>query len=191
MTLLRLDYPEVPVSAIAAGSARRFGDRTAFVHHDDQLTYAQLWQRACQFANGLLDRGVRPGDRVALVMPNCLAYPVAYYGLLLAGATFVPVNPLMPAQAISAQVEDAGAVLTLRREDVAAVREGQPESPLTCESTFTPRSRTWRTRAARPGCPRAYGCRTATSWSTRSSSRVGRRARCRRSTPTAAWSSTR
>jgi long-chain acyl-CoA synthetase len=129
MTLRRLDYPEVPVSAIAAGSARRFGDRTAFIHHDDRLTYAQLWQRACQFANGLVDRGVRPGDRVALVMPNCLAYPVAYYGLLLAGATFVPVNPLMPVPAIRAQIEDAGAVLTLRREDVAPIWEGQPETP--------------------------------------------------------------
>lgn len=124
-----LAYPEVPVGAILAGSARRFGDRTAFRHHDEEVTFAQLWTRACQFANGLVSRGTQPGDRVALVMPNCLAFPVAYYGLLLAGATFVPVNPLMPEAAMRAQIEDAEATLVLRAADVAPIWEGQPDTP--------------------------------------------------------------
>ncbi|MEV4319300.1 AMP-binding protein [Actinocrispum sp. NPDC049592] len=125
----KLDYPEVAAGAILAGSARRYGDRVAFRHHDEELTYADLWQRACQFANGLISEGVRSGDRVALVMPNNLAFPVAYYGLLLAGATFVPVNPLMPPEALKAQVEDAGAVRVLTAADVQPIWAGQPDTP--------------------------------------------------------------
>jgi long-chain acyl-CoA synthetase len=124
----KLDYPEVAVSAILAGSARRFGDRVAFRHHDEELTYAQLWSRACQFANGLVAQGVKPGDRVALRMPNCLPFPVAYYGLLMAGATFVPVNPLLPEPAVQAQVKDSDAVLTVTPGDVAGICAGQPET---------------------------------------------------------------
>jgi long-chain acyl-CoA synthetase len=125
----KLDYPEVAVGAIPAAAARRYGDRVAFRHRDESLTYAELWRRSCRFANGLISRGVKPGDPVALLMPNCLAYPVAYYGLLLAGATFVPVNPLMPAEAVRAQTEDAGAVLTLTAADVPPIWDGQPDTP--------------------------------------------------------------
>ncbi|RSM64953.1 acyl-CoA synthetase [Kibdelosporangium aridum] len=125
----KLDYPEVAVGAIVAGSARRFGDRVAFRHHGEELTYAQLWREACQFANGLVSRGIKPGDRVALRMPNCLPFPVAYYGLLLAAATFVPVNPLMPEPVVAAQLQDAGAVRTVLAGDVAEIREGQPDTP--------------------------------------------------------------
>jgi long-chain acyl-CoA synthetase len=124
----KLDYPEVAVGAILAGSARRYGDHVAFRHHGAELTYAQLWRQACQFANGLVSRGVKPGDKVALRMPNCLPFPVAYYGILLAGGTFVPVNPLMPEPAVQAQVADAGAVLTLVPADVAGICEGQPDT---------------------------------------------------------------
>ncbi len=72
-----------------------------------------------------LPRG--PGDRVALRMPNCLEYPVAYYGVLLAGAAFVPVNPLLPEPAAAAQIADAGAVRTITAADVPALCDGQPE----------------------------------------------------------------
>src|SRR6266498_5670247 len=113
-----LVYPEVPVGAILIGSARRYGDRVAFARHGDTLTYAELGRRAGQFANGLLARGVAHGDRVALRMPNCLEYPVAYYGTLLAGAVFVPVNPWLPEPAAAAQIADAGAVATLTAPDV-------------------------------------------------------------------------
>src|SRR5687767_12910642 len=125
----KLDYPEVAAGAILAGAARRFKDRVAFLHHDQELRYDELWTLACRFANGLVSRGIKPGDRVALRMPNCLQFPVAYYGILLAGATFVPVNPLMPEPVVAAQLEDAGAVLTVLPADVAEIRDSQPDSP--------------------------------------------------------------
>ncbi|WP_216204641.1 class I adenylate-forming enzyme family protein [Amycolatopsis aidingensis] len=124
-----LDYPDVPVGSILTGSARRFADRTAFVHGQRRLSYADLGRAAARFAHGLHSDGVRPGDRVALCMPNCLEYPVAYYGTLLAGATFVPVSPLLPEQAMRAQIADAGAVRTFSAAEVPAVGEGRPDRP--------------------------------------------------------------
>jgi long-chain acyl-CoA synthetase len=124
-----LVYPEVPAGAILLGSARRYGDRTAFARHGETLTYAELGHRAARFANGLLARGVRHGDRVALMMLNCLEYPVAYYGTLLAGAVFVPVNPLLPADAAAQQIADAAASLTVAAEDVPGICDGQSPRP--------------------------------------------------------------
>ncbi|RDI66886.1 class I adenylate-forming enzyme family protein [Nocardia pseudobrasiliensis] len=114
-----LEYPEVAVGAILAGSARRFGDRVAFRYRERALSYAELWDAARRMAEGLRDNGVRPGARVAVSMLNCLEFPIAYYGIQLAGATFVPVNPLLPADRIAAQVRDAEAVMTVSAAEVA------------------------------------------------------------------------
>src|ERR1044072_6119477 len=121
-----LDYPQVPVGAILAGSARRCGGRVVIARGAESMTYAELGERAARFAHGLLARGVSTGDRVALRMPNCLEYPVAYYGTLLAGAVFVPVNPLLPEAAAAKQLADAGAVLTVTAADVPGICAGQP-----------------------------------------------------------------
>lgn len=126
---ISLDYPEVPVGAILAGSARRFGDRTAFARHSAKLSFTELADQAARLANGLIAHGVRPGDRVALRMPNCLEYPVAYYGVLLAGAVFVPVNPWLPEPAAEAQIADAAAVCTLTAADVPRLCEGRSDTP--------------------------------------------------------------
>ncbi|GHF78061.1 long-chain acyl-CoA synthetase [Amycolatopsis bartoniae] len=104
------DYPEVPVGSILAGAATRYGDRVAYLHHDRQLTFAEVYRAACRFAHALRAHDVEPGDVVAIHAPNCLAYPVAYYGILLAGATFTPANPLLPPADLAAQLADSGAV---------------------------------------------------------------------------------
>ena len=106
----RLPYPEVPVGALLDGAARRFGDRVAFSHHGRTLTFTELWRAACGFAHRLQASGVRPGDVVGVHLPNTLAFPVAYHGILLAGATFSPVSPQLPPEGVAAQLADAGAV---------------------------------------------------------------------------------
>jgi long-chain acyl-CoA synthetase len=105
-----LDYPEVPVGALLAGAARRFGDRTAVHYYGRDLTFAQLHARAAAFANALHAAGIGRGDVVALHLPNCPQYAIAYYGTLLAGATFSPANPLLPPADLAAQLADCGAV---------------------------------------------------------------------------------
>ncbi|MGW4483596.1 class I adenylate-forming enzyme family protein [Amycolatopsis sp. NPDC004368] len=109
-----LTYPEVPVGSILAGAAKRFGDRTVFAMGDDSLTFTETYAGACKFANALVARGIGHGDVVAIHLPNCLAYPIAYYGTLLAGATFSPTNPLLPPDDLAFQLSDceAAAVVT-------------------------------------------------------------------------------
>ncbi len=111
------------------GSARRYGDRVAFAKDGKELSFAELAERAARLANGLIAAGVGRGDRVALRMPNCLEFPVAYYGVLLAGAVFVPVNPLLPEAAAAAQIADAGAVRTITAADVPALCQGNSAVP--------------------------------------------------------------
>ena len=132
-----LDYPEVPVGAILLGSARRWPDRVGWIDPDagdhplgGQMTFAQAATRAAQFANALRARGVGAGDVVAVHAPNCLDYPVVYYGILLAGATFSPTNPLLPPDDLAFQLTDCAAKVvvtwSIAAGAIAAVRDRIP-----------------------------------------------------------------
>lgn len=104
-----IEIPLVPIGALLDGAARRYGDRVALVHHDDVVTYRQLWQEACGVAHALVERGIRPGDVVAVHLPNRLAWPIAYHGILLAGGTVAFASPALPRDLLDAQLADAGA----------------------------------------------------------------------------------
>ncbi|WP_448625085.1 class I adenylate-forming enzyme family protein [Geodermatophilus sp. URMC 64] len=122
-----LDYPQVPVGSILRAAVRRWGDRTAFLHHDVPLTFTELGRRAHAVANWLADSGVGPGDVVAVHLPNCRQYPAVYYGVLLAGATFSPTNPLLTPPELAAQLADSGArVLVTWEQVLPAVRAAVP-----------------------------------------------------------------
>ncbi len=97
------------IASILAESAVRHADRTAVVLGDLRLTYAQLWGHALQYASVLRDRGVGPGDKVALLLPNTPHFPLAYYGTLALGAVVVPVHALLKADEIKYVLEDSGA----------------------------------------------------------------------------------
>ena len=73
-------------------SAERFPDKTALICGEERLTYAQVEEKANQVANGLLELGVRRGDRVAIWLPNSTEAAIAVFGILKAGATFLVVN---------------------------------------------------------------------------------------------------
>ncbi len=73
------------------------------------LSYAALDGAASRFATVLAARGVRAGDRVALIMPNVAYFPVAYYAILRLGAVVVPMNPLLKAGEVSFAWQDSGA----------------------------------------------------------------------------------
>lgn len=111
-----IDLPVVPVGALLDGAARRFGDRVALIHHDEAVTYRELWDEACGVAHALVARGIRPGDVVGLHLPNVLVWPVAYHGILLAGATVALASPALPAELLRDQLEDSGAVAVVTRD---------------------------------------------------------------------------
>jgi len=97
------------IASILAESAVRHADRTAVVLGPLKLTYAQLWHGARQYAAVLREKGVGPGDKVALLLPNTPHFPLAYYGTLALGGVAVPVHALLKAEEIQYVLEDSGA----------------------------------------------------------------------------------
>ncbi|WP_406740473.1 long-chain-fatty-acid--CoA ligase [Streptomyces atratus] len=96
------------LASLLAESASAGGDRIAVRQDETVLTYAQLDDASARFAGLLRAEGVRPGDRVALVVPNVICFPIAYYGILRAGAVVVPMNPLLKAREIEFTLRDSG-----------------------------------------------------------------------------------
>ncbi len=104
-----IDYPPVPLHKLLESSAERFPARIALIYQEAKLTYSELNGLANRFANTLLAMGVRKGDRVALLLPNCPQFLISYYGALKAGATVVASNPLWVAREVEHQLQDCGA----------------------------------------------------------------------------------
>jgi long-chain acyl-CoA synthetase len=127
-----LDYPRVPPGAVLLGSARRWPERVGWIDEaaGRELTFAAAAARAAQFANALRANGIGRGDVVAVHAPNCIDYPVVYYGILLAGASFSPTNPLLPPDDLAFQLSDCAArvVVTwsIAAPAIAAVRDRIP-----------------------------------------------------------------
>src|SRR5262245_42289095 len=90
-------------------SALRWPDRDAVVLGDTRLSYAEVNAAANQVANLLVERGIGPGDRVALSCPNIPYFPIVYYGILKAGAAVVPLNVLLKSREIAYHLTDSGA----------------------------------------------------------------------------------
>lgn len=84
---------------------------TALRLDDVTVTYAQLEGQAARFASLLTECGIGVGDRVAMMLPNVLAFPAVFYGILRTGAIAVPLNPLLKAGEVEYAVRDAGARL--------------------------------------------------------------------------------
>lgn len=97
------------IASILAESAVRHADRTAVVLGDLKLTYAQLWGHAKQYAAVLREKGVGPGDKVAILLPNTPHFPLTYFGALALGAVAVPVHALLKSEEIQYVLEDSGA----------------------------------------------------------------------------------
>jgi acyl-CoA synthetase (AMP-forming)/AMP-acid ligase II len=97
------------VSGLLLRSAGRWPDAEALVEEETVLTHAQAAAAAGRVARRLQDRGVRPGDRIALALPNGWRYAVAYYGVELAGAVAVLVNTRFAPPEIEYVLADSGA----------------------------------------------------------------------------------
>ncbi|MBI2774087.1 MAG: long-chain fatty acid--CoA ligase [Chloroflexi bacterium] len=121
-------YPDVALPAFLRDTAARHGDATATIFFGRKRTYASLYRDVRRFAAGLQRLGVKKGDRVAVVLPNCPQFLIAFWGALEAGATVVPTNPLYTDREIRHQLDDSGAetavVLSRLYPVVKRAREG-------------------------------------------------------------------
>jgi long-chain acyl-CoA synthetase len=114
-----IDYPPVPLDRLLAESAAKhpeqpailFGARLSKRVLDRPLNYEHLDAAVSQFAASVQELGVKKGDRVAIHLPNCPQFVIAFYGTLRAGGIAVPCNPLYAAGELEHQLNDAGAEL--------------------------------------------------------------------------------
>lgn len=104
-----LQYPTQPLFRFLDIAARRFPNATATIYYDSTLSYRGLRRHANRLANALTALGIKKGERVALLLPNCPQYVIAYYGALKAGAVVVNLNPLSEASELKHHLADSGA----------------------------------------------------------------------------------
>jgi long-chain acyl-CoA synthetase len=103
-----VDPPEVPLHLRLKKTAREFPQVTATQFVGASLTYQQLADQVSRFAASLSQLGVRPGDRVAVMLPNCPQTIIAFYGALSIGAVVVMTNPMYVEREMTHQFNDAG-----------------------------------------------------------------------------------
>jgi long-chain acyl-CoA synthetase len=111
------------LSTLLEKSAAAFPERDAIVLGDTRLTYAAVNAFANMCGNLLKDRGIGPGDRVALSCPNLPYFTIAYFGILKTGAVVVPLNVLLKGPEIAYHLRDSGAVAYF-------CFEGTPDLPM-------------------------------------------------------------
>jgi len=103
-----IQYPEIPLSALLRDAARKWPDTAVSVFFGKRIRYRDLDGMADRFAAGLRRIGVRPGDRVSILMPNCPQFLIALFGVLRAGGIVVQTNPLYTPRELEQQYNDAG-----------------------------------------------------------------------------------
>ena len=140
-TLIRDFRWEIPENfnigrAVADDWAEREPDRLALEHfspdgHHRRLTYGQLRDRSNRFAHALVAMGVRPGDRVALLLPQSFATVIAHVAIYKAGAIALPLALLFGADALEYRLKDSGAVAVVTNAfghaKLADIRAGLPD----------------------------------------------------------------
>ena len=112
------------LASIVTSTAEQHPDSPAIRLGEAELTYAALDELSARLAALLADKGVAPGDRVGVMLPNVPQFPIAYYGVLRAGAIVVPMNVLLKRREIAFYLEDSGAKLLLAWHGFAEEAEG-------------------------------------------------------------------
>jgi long-chain acyl-CoA synthetase len=114
-------YPSMV--AMMEESFKKFADRSAYSFMGKEQTYGQIDSQSQALAVYLQGLGLARGDRVAVMMPNVLQYPIAVSAILRAGFTLVNVNPLYTARELEHQLKDSGSKAIVILENFASVLE--------------------------------------------------------------------
>lgn len=104
-----LDYPREDLHALVAKAAGQFPERPALIFMGKTITYRQLMDLVERFAGGLAGLGLKKGDRVVLLMPNCPQFVIAFQALQRLGVTAVLANPLNVERELIFKFHDSGA----------------------------------------------------------------------------------
>jgi long-chain acyl-CoA synthetase len=124
-----IDVPDITLHEFFEGAARESPGNVATIFFGEKLTYTQLDEQANRFAAGLQSMGVKAGERVAIILPNCPQFLIALYGVLKAGAVALPTNPLYVQRELKWQFNDAGVETVIALNIIVPkVQEIMPET---------------------------------------------------------------
>ncbi|MCH7735134.1 MAG: AMP-binding protein [Chloroflexi bacterium] len=114
-------YEEIPFQTLLQRAAERWPDKIAVIDGDKRASYAELLDRSNRLAAALADRGVKKGDRVALLAPNCVEFIVAAYGVISSGAVLTTINSGYREVEIARQLNNSGAEVLIAHESLLEV----------------------------------------------------------------------
>ncbi|WP_019120245.1 long-chain-fatty-acid--CoA ligase [Brevibacillus massiliensis] len=124
-------YPRVPLTHFLEQSAVKYPANYALFFMGKRITYSELLHYCYQFAHALIKRGVKKGDRVAIMLPNCPQTVIAYYAVLFAGAVVVQTNPLYTERELGYHLSDSGATVIVALDTLYhRIRQVQPQTQL-------------------------------------------------------------
>ncbi len=115
--------PDESVVDLFESACKEFADQVAYISMGKTLRYRDLDEQSLAFARYLQSQGLQPGDRVALMMPNVLQYPITLFGTLRAGGVVVNCNPLYTPRELEHQLADSGATFIVILENFAHTLE--------------------------------------------------------------------
>ena len=120
-----LEIPEKNVIEMMDEAVKKWGNKTAIIFYGKKMKHKEIHELSLRFATALHDLGVRKGDMVAILLPNCPQFMIAFFGILRLGATVTAVSPLYTAREVEHQLKDSGAktiiVLDLLYEKVEKI----------------------------------------------------------------------
>ena len=109
--------------AIYDDAVERFSDHVAFISMDQTLSFRELAGKVRDVAAWFQNAGLEKGDRIAIMMPNCLQYPIVLFAALNSGLTVVNTNPLYTPRELRHQLQDSGATAIVIMENFCHVLE--------------------------------------------------------------------
>ena len=128
---LSYEFPVAPITRLLDDAVASFPDTPAIAFLGTTLTFSELQESVDRFATALIDLGVRLGDRVALILPNCPQMVIAYYATARIGAVVVNCNPLYTVRELQHQLKDSGAAVAVCLDmTYERVAEARPETDL-------------------------------------------------------------
>jgi len=116
-----INIPDISLYTVLEQAVSRWPNNKAISYYGKQWTYTELKEQVDTFASGLQQIGIQKGDRVALMLPNCPEYIVAYYGILAVGGIVVQINPMYTERELAYMIADSGAATIIAANSVSTV----------------------------------------------------------------------
>lgn len=113
-----ISVSDISMVGVLERTVKKFPNHLAISFHDQNWTYAELKEQVDLFAAALQSKGIKKGDPIALMLPTCPQYVVAYYGILLIGGMVVPINPQSTKRELKYILNDTKAKTIITLDDI-------------------------------------------------------------------------